>query len=75
MPQSTLTQAILQNLKDAGCDSKTVEQFFILRKAGKQKEQLELLSIHRKQLLDRAHQEEQRINCLDYLIYQIRKEA
>lgn len=75
MPQYTSTQAILQNLKDAGCDPKTVEQFFLLRKAGDRKEQLKLLSIHRKQLLDKVHREEKRIDCLDYLVYQIKKEA
>ncbi|EEG30503.1 hypothetical protein CLOSTMETH_01844 [[Clostridium] methylpentosum DSM 5476] len=75
MPQYTSTQAILQNLKDAGCDPKTVEQFLLLRKAGDRKEQLKLLSIHRKQLLDKVHREEKRIDCLDYLVYQIKKEA
>lgn len=75
MPQYTSTQAILQNLKDAGCDPKTVEQFLLLRKAGDRKEQLKLLSIHRKQLLDKVQREEKRIDCLDYLVYQIKKEA
>ena len=75
MPQYTSTQTILQNLKDAGCDPKTVEQFLLLRKAGDRKEQLKLLSIHRKQLLDKVHREEKRIDCLDYLVYQIKKEA
>ena len=36
-------------------------------------EQLKLLSIHRERLLDRVHREEKRIDCLDYLVYQIRK--
>ena len=36
-------------------------------------EQLKLLSIHRERLLDRVHREEKRIDCLDYLVYQIQK--
>ena len=35
--------------------------------------QLELLEIHRNQLLTQIHKEEKKISCLDYLIYQIKK--
>ena len=35
--------------------------------------QLELLEIHRNQLLIQIHKEEKKISCLDYLIYQIKK--
>lgn len=66
-------QAVIQNLKDAGCDTKTVTQFLAFGEEGNTKEQLKLLSIHRQQLLDRVHREEKRIDCLDYLVYQIRK--
>ena len=30
-----------------------------------------MLSEYRKQLLDNVHREEKRIDCLDYLVYQI----
>jgi len=44
--------------------------------AGKQerKELLHILSHHRRELLDLVHQSEKRIDCLDYLIYQIEKQ-
>lgn len=74
MENYTSIQAVMQNLEDAGCDSQTVEQFMELKKEGKAVEQLNLLSIHRKFLLDRVHAEEKRIDCLDYLVYQIKKE-
>ncbi len=67
-------QAVIQNLKDAGCDKKTVERFMELEEEGKTKEQLDLLANHRRQLLDRVHKEEKRINCLDYLVYQMQKQ-
>ena len=38
---------------------------------GNQKDQLRLLEKHRKFLLERVHKEEKRIDCLDYLVYQI----
>ena len=41
-------QAVIQNLKDAGCCRETVERFF---------------------------REERRIQCLDYLVYQMEKES
>ena len=66
-------QETIQNLKDAGCDRETAERFMALEGAGDIQEQLRLLSVHRKQLLDRIHREEKRIDCLDYLVYQIQK--
>ena len=66
-------QAIIQNLKDAGCSPKTVEQFMSLQKEGNTEEQLKLLSLQRRHLLDRVHLDEKRIDCLDYLVYQINK--
>lgn len=67
------TRAVLQNLKDAGCSRETVEQFMRLEEEGRTEEQIMLLSRHRSKLLDRIHKEEKRIDCLDYLVYQIQK--
>lgn len=71
--RNTTLQEIIQNLKDAGCDRETAERFITLEGTGDTQEQLKLLSIHRKWLLDRIHSEEKRIDCLDYLVYQIQK--
>lgn len=46
---------ILQNLKDAYCDSDLIAIFFRLENAGKISEQLRLLSSHRKNLLNKLH--------------------
>ena len=70
---NTSQQAVIQNLKDAGCDKKTVAQFLAFGEEGNTQEQLKLLSVQRQQLLDRIHQEEKRIDCLDYLVYQIQR--
>lgn len=73
MKNEASVQAVIQNLKDAGCDAKMVERFIELGEEGNTKEQLNLLSRHRRQLLDRVHREEKRIDCLDYLVYQMQK--
>ena len=64
-------QAVIQNLKDAGCCRETVERFLALGDAGDVQGQLQLLAQHRKCLLEKVHREERRIQCLDYLVYRL----
>ena len=66
-------QALLENLEDAGCGPEFAERFLTLEQTGQHQEQLKLLSDHRRQLLDSLHREERRIDCLDYLVYQLEK--
>lgn len=75
MPKASDTQGILrQNLLDAGCGGDTIQQCMEL--AGKQErgELLRVLSRHRRELLELVHLSEKRIDCLDYLVYQIEKQ-
>lgn len=67
-------EKILRNLKDAGCGDDVIENFLGLWKAGRTKEQMKLLSIHRAALLDRVHAGQKMIDCLDYLVYELKKE-
>lgn len=67
------TQALLDNLEDAGCDPELAQRFLILERSGQYQEQLDLLSSHRRHLLECLHREQRRIDCLDYLVYQIEK--
>lgn len=64
-------EAVIQNLTDAGCDQQMIGEFFYCLKAGDEEQQIELLTKHRKVLLESLHQTEKRIDCLDYLVYQI----
>lgn len=75
MSNDTSVLSVIQNLEDAGCDSKTIEEFLSLNAEGKTKEQLNLLARQRRQLLDRVHKEEKRIDCLDYLTYQLNRKC
>ena len=76
MPEASDAQAILrEGLKDAGCDSDTIRRCEILAQGKKKGELMRILSQHRRALLDTVHEHEKRIDCLDYLIYQIEKQG
>lgn len=64
-------EAIIQNLKDAGCSQDTIECCLTFLDIGKRAELLKRLEEHRKGLLRKVHEGEKQIDCLDYLVYQI----
>ena len=75
MAEASDTQGILwQNLLDAGCGADIMRRCMELAEKRESAELLRLLSHHRRELLDTVHQNEKRIDCLDYLIYQIEKQ-
>ena len=66
--------SVIQNLEDAGCDMEMVAEFMKLGIARNRQNQLKLLEQHRKRLLEKVHTNEKRIDCLDYLVFQMNKE-
>ncbi len=77
-------EAVIQNLEDAGCAPDVIECCIACMEQGKRNELLKRLEEHRKGLLNRVHKtkllsengfcpEEKQIDCLDYLVYQIRR--
>ena len=75
MPEASDAQAILrENLKDAGCDQDMICRCEVLAQGEKKAELMRILSLHRQTLLDAVHENERRIDCLDYLIYQFEKQ-
>ena len=66
-------EAIIQNLQDAGCDRQSIDAFLEELRTGRESAGLRRLAAHRKTLLDRLHQEQRCIDCLDYLVYQLKK--
>jgi len=68
------TNALLCNLKDAGCDETIIKNFLRLQKEGRRQEQYRLLSLYRVSLLEQLHVSQRRIDCLDYLLYAMKKE-
>ena len=76
MPEASDKQAILrESLKDAGCDPDMIRNCEILVQSEKQGELMRVLSQHRRALLDTVHENERRIDCLDYLVYQLEKQV
>lgn len=73
MMYSESREAVVQNLKDAGCSPDTIKDFLLYFDGNKKEEQLALLEKHRNELLSVIHKEEKKIYCLDYLVYQIKK--
>ena len=66
-------EAIEQNLRDAGCEEGCIREFMRDLEQDRMQAGVRLLNQHRRLLLDAMHREQKRIDCLDYLLYQIRK--
>ena len=73
--QAATREALLQNLKDAGCDPDIIARFMTCQDAGRTKDSLRVLASHRAVLLDEVHASQARLDCLDYLIYKLRKDS
>lgn len=67
------TQDLILNLEATGLDALQVEEYLSYWNAENTAQQLQLLSRHRATLLDRVHQMEKQIGCLDYLVYRIQR--
>lgn len=63
---------IRQNLKDAGCDEAAIEEFMECYRNGEESQKLCFLQRYRKILLEKCHKDQQQLDCLDYLIYQLK---
>ena len=71
LPPYGSREAVIQNLRDAGCAPDIIECCVACMEQGKKKELLKRLEEHRRGLLHKVHEEEKHIDCLDYLVYQI----
>ena len=69
--EDTKQDTMIQNLRDAGCDEGQIHCFLQFLDDGRCWEALQLLEKHRQVLLERCHEEEYKIDCLDYLTYQM----
>lgn len=62
-----------QNLVDVGCCENEIHIFMEALQNNNQKEELKFFSIQRKKLMDELHACQRKIECLDYLVYQIKR--
>ena len=70
----TTEERIIQNLKDAGCSESQIDEFMGYAGKNEKDSRLKLLRQQRDTLLDGLHEKQRMIECLDYLVYQLRKE-
>ena len=74
MPNAADSRAVLtENLRDMGLDSETVDLCLKLIAERRFAELEQLLKAHRQVLLDSVHTYSDRIDCLDYFTYTLRK--
>ncbi|MCM1539742.1 MAG: hypothetical protein NC121_00595 [Blautia sp.] len=64
---------IVQNLYDAGCDADIIADICRLYDAGMIQDAVRVLRRHRCSLMDDLHESQSRVDCLDYLVYQLEK--
>ena len=66
-------EALIRNLQDAGCPQTIIEQFMESYKENNTVNQICILSKQRHRQLDNVHKEQGRLDCLDHLLFQLRK--
>lgn len=66
-------ESMIQNLKDAGCDPEMIQKVIEDLQTGNETNGLKRLAVHRKNLLHSPHRQQKCIDCLDYLVYQMKK--
>ncbi len=75
MPNASDAEGILQeNLIDAGCDPALCLRVTKLLAERRMGEAVELLTRHRRTVLENCHREQSRIDCLDHLLYKLEKQ-
>lgn len=72
-PEQSGEAAAERNLRDAGCCDEFIRKFTELGRGGREAEQRRMLAKRRAELLDELHENQRRIDCLDYLIYMRRR--
>lgn len=64
---------MIQNLKDAGCSSNIIEEVLRLYKNGQIQDAIKTLRRHRCSLMDSLHESQEKVDCLDFLVWSMEK--
>lgn len=67
-------EALIQNLQDAGCNQKIIDEFLDLLDKKQIDKIFILLSKYRSSLLESLHKNQKEIDILDYLIVDLKKQ-
>ncbi len=68
-------EALIQNLQDAGCNQKIIDEFLDLLDKKQTDKIFILLSKYRSSLLESLHKNQKEIDILDYLIVDLKKQS
>ena len=75
LSQASDSKGILyQNLLDAGCNEKEIQQCLLCAEKGAHLAFCTILEKHRQELNSNVHKAQERIDCLDFLLHKVRKE-
>jgi len=66
--------AVAQNLRDAGCPEEFIKNFILALSHATPAEQAQMLERQRRCILEKVHDEQKKLDCLDYLRYTLKKE-
>lgn len=66
---------ILKCMSDCGCDAGHTEEFLNLKENCSPESCIRFLKRHRKQLMEQIHQMGHKVDCVDYMIRELEKEA
>ena len=69
-----ITNEIVENLRDAGCDEKEIAEITTCFENGERKKAEKLIALCRKKQLQRLHDSQRRIDCLDFLSWRLTNE-
>ena len=68
------TDDLIQNLKDADCKQKTIEEVCQLYDSGQIQDAVKTLRKHRCSLMESLHESQEKVDCLDFLVWRMEKE-
>ena len=66
--------SLIRSLRDAGCGASLIEKILALHESGKLREELRLLARQRCGLLEKVHATQKKVDCLDYLVFNLKQE-
>jgi hypothetical protein len=67
-------EEIYQNLLDAGYSKSRADRFMTYVKSGDRESQEQDLALKRTKILEKLHQENRHLECLDYMLYELEKQ-
>lgn len=66
--------SLIRSLRDAGCGASLIEKILALHESGNLREELRLLAAQRSRLLEKVHAAQKKVDCLDYLVFNMKQE-